>query len=73
MPAQVSLHSMGIPAGNAVYTLLHDLDPPLVKITIAEVWLSAKAAIPQRNHVIVEKKHQLENTSVRRKSTVAHS
>lgn len=63
---------IGITAVNAVYTLLHDLDPSLVQ-SLAEVQLPAKAGIPQRNIVIAETSARKENTSVRRKYTVAHS
>lgn len=75
MPAQFSLHSVGIDAVNAVYILFHYLDPSLVKIIISTQGMTACQGrnITKKHDCEKETSSRRENTSVRRNHAIAHS
>lgn len=64
MPAQVSLHSTGINAVNAVYTLFRYLDPSLVKIITSSRGMTVYQGKNTTKNMIVEKRHHLEGKTL---------
>lgn len=64
MPAQVSLHSVGVGAVNAVHTPLHYMDPSLVKIMISTRGMTVCQGRNTTKNMIVEKRHHLEEKTL---------
>lgn len=64
MPAQVSLHSVGTDAVNAVYTLFLYFDPSLVKIIISTRGMTVCQGRNTTKNMIVEKRHHLEEKTL---------